>query len=171
MERALWGGEEIVVDVTGFFTTHHDLRAEMGSLGTLTLPAFSRGGVFRAAGGWELLVERTSWWRSWHELREDGVVVGTARPLNFWRQTMSIGFRGQMAELVPANFWARSWQLVGESGRVRVIVEPRGVFRRGAYVRPEEPLPLDLLVFVYYLVHVRWQEQAAAASSAAAAGS
>jgi len=116
-------------------------------------------------------VERTSWWRGWHELRENGVVLGTARPLGFWRRAMSVGFRGQMYELVPTSFWCRGWYLVDEAGTILMEVQPRGIFRRGAYVMIREPVDADLLVFTYYLVHARWQEQSTAASGAAAAGS
>ena len=69
----------VEVEVTGFFTTHHFPSSEMGGLGELTLPAFARGGVFLGSDGRELEVERTSYWRGWHELRQAGIVVGTAR--------------------------------------------------------------------------------------------
>jgi hypothetical protein len=114
-----------------------------------------------------LVVEQISWWRGWHELREDGIVLGTARPLGFWRQKMSVGFRGEMYELVPASFWARSWLLTDGTERELIDVQPRGVFRRGAYLTILAPIHTDLLVFVYYLVNVRWQEQSAAAAAAA----
>jgi hypothetical protein len=51
---------------------------------------------------------------------------------------------------------------------VLLDIQPRGVFRRGAYLTILEPMNIDLLVFTYYLVNARWQEQSAAASSAAA---
>ena len=159
--------DEVQVTVSGFFTTHHSLETVTGGLGELTLPAFSKGGVFRSGDGRELTVERTSWWRGWHELREDGVVMGTARPRGFWQRTMSVGFRGAMYELVPAGFWSRGWHLVDEAGTALLEIQPRGVFRRGAYLTVLGSVNADLLVFVYYLVNVRWQEQAAAASAAA----
>ncbi|MEE8392411.1 MAG: hypothetical protein V3S14_16655 [Anaerolineae bacterium] len=68
--------DEIEITVSGFFTTHYVLQMATGTLGELTLPAFSTSGVFRSAEGRELLVQRTSWWRGWHELRENGVVLG-----------------------------------------------------------------------------------------------
>jgi hypothetical protein len=175
MNENMWTGDEIEVDVWGFFTTHHRLQAASGELGTLTLPAFSRGGKFRFADGREIVAERTSWWRGWHELRVDSVVVATARPVGFWRQRMSVGYRGQAYELVSISCWGRGWRLFeGDGGGSAVVeVQPRGVFRRGAYLQPFAPVPTDLLIFVYYLVNARWQEQAsaAAATSSAAAGS
>jgi hypothetical protein len=174
MRQAMWTGDEIEADVRGAFTTHHRLHAASGELGTLTLPAFSYRGIFRFVDGKEIVVERTSWWRGWHEMRVDGIVVGTARPVGFWRQKMSIGFRGQVYELVSVNWWGRGWRLLedGDDDRAVIEVQPRGVLRRGAYLQSFVPVPTDLLVFVYYLVNARWQEQAsAAAASSAAAGS
>ena len=165
--QASWVADEIEVVVSGFFTTHHLLQTAAGILGELTLPAFNRTGVFRSADGRELVVERTSWWRGWHELRENAVVLGTACPRGFWRRTIEVGFRGAMYELVPASFWSRGWRLLDEMGTTLVEVQPRGVFRRGAYLMIMEPVSVDLLVFTYYLVNVRWQEQAAAAGAAA----
>jgi len=169
MERGVWTSGEIEVAVSGFFTTHHRMQTAAGVWGEFTLLAFSRSGVFRATGGRELVVERTSWWRGWHELREDGIVLGTARPRGFWRRTMSVGFRGRMYELEPASFWSRGWRLIDEAGMMILEIQPRGFFSRGAYLTIMGPVDADLLVFTYYLVNVRWQEQAAA--SAAAAGS
>jgi hypothetical protein len=167
MARELWATDEIEVDVSGFFTTHHFLQTAAKTLGEWALPAFRSGGVFRAADGRELVVERTSWWRGWHQLREDGVVLGTARPCGFWRRTMSVGLRGLMYELEPAGFWSRGWHLVDGAGTMMLDSQPRGIFRRGACIAIQCPVDADLLVFVYYLVSVRWQEQAAAASAAA----
>jgi hypothetical protein len=165
MEQGMWVNGEIEVSVSGFFTTHHRLQAVMGSLGDLTLSAFGMGGVFHAADGRELVVERTSWWRGWHELQENGIVLGTARSGNFWRQSMDVGFRGARYELVPVGCLSRGWLLVDEAGSTLVAVEPRGAFRRGAYMRISERVPADLVVFIYYLVNVRWQEQSAAAAA------
>ena len=171
MEREFWTTGEIEVNVSGFFTAHHYLESEMGVLGELTLPVFGNGGVFCSADGRELEVRRTSWWRGWHELREDGVVLGTARPRGFWRRTMSVGLKGRTNDLEPADFWSRGWRLVDGAGAILLEVRPRGVFRRGAYLTIVGSVHADLLVFAYYLVNVRWQEQSAAAASAAASGS
>lgn len=167
MNQESWVADEIEVTVSGFFTTHHVLQTSAGNLGKLTLPALSKSGVFRFAGGRELVVARTSWWRGWHELRENGIVLGTACPQGFWRRTMEIGFRGAMYELVPASFWARRWLLLDETGATLIEVQPRGAFRRGAYLTIVEPVSIDLFVFAYYLVNARWQEQSAAAGTAA----
>jgi hypothetical protein len=160
-------GDGVEVTVSGFFTTHHFVQTSTGILGELTLPAFSTGGVFYAADGRELVVRRTIWWRGWHEMREDGVVVGTAHSQGFWRRTMNVGFRGATYELVPTDCWSREWCLLDETGATVIAVRSRGAFRRGAYLTVVEPVHVDLLAFVYYLVNVRWQEQSAAAGAAA----
>jgi len=168
MARDALMANAVEVEVWGFFTTHHRMQTEAGTLGEFIFPAFSAGGVFYAADGRELVVERTSWWRGWHELRENEVVLGAARPQSFWRHTMSVGFRGAMYELAPVSFWSRGWHLIDEAGTVLLEVQPRGIFRRGAYLSVLAPANADLLIFAYYLVNVRWQEHAAATGAAAA---
>jgi hypothetical protein len=156
----------------GVFTTHHRLLAETGVLGELILPAFNSGGVFEAVDGRELVVEKTNCWRGWHELRENGIVVGSARSQGFWGRTMSVGYRGLAYELVPSGFWSDGWNLLDESREVVVEVRRWGFFRRKVGLTIQGPVHSDLLFFVYYLAHVRWQEQTAAvAASSAAAGS
>jgi hypothetical protein len=164
----MWAMDEAEVVVSGFFTTHHFVQTATEILGELTLPAFSRGGIFYAADGRELVVRKTHCWRGWHEMREGGIVVGTAHPQGFWRRSMGIGFRGAMYELRPADFWSRGWRLLDETGATAVEIRPRGVFRRGACLTVVEPVSVDLLIFSYYLVNVRWQEQTAAAGAAGA---
>lgn len=171
MARKVWTADEVEVDVSGLFTTYHRLLGEAVVLGEFTFPAFSTSGIFNATDGRELVVKRTSWWRGWHEMREGGIVLGTACPRGFWRRTMSVGFLGAMYELAPAGFWSRAWNLIDEAGMPLLEIRPRGIFRRGAYLTILGPVQVDLLVFTYYLVNVRWQEQSATASTTAAAGS
>ena len=168
MEREFWTAGELEVDVLGFFTTHHRIQTETGVLGECTFPAFSKGGIFRSADGRELVMGRTSWWRGWHELRENGIVVGTARPRGFWRRAMNVGFRGRVYGLEPAGFWSRGWYLTDEAGTILLEIRSRGFFRRGAYLTIRGQVHTDLLIFAYYLVNARWQEQSAAAGAAAA---
>jgi hypothetical protein len=167
MKDQMWTSGEIEVEMWGCFTTHHLLRTETDVLGEMTLPAFSSGGVFKAADGRNLVVEKTSWWRGWHELRENDIVVGSAHPAGFWGRTMSVGFRGLMYELVPAGFWSDGWHLLDGMGTVLVEVRRLGFFRRKVVLTVHGTVHPDLLVFVYYLVNVRWQEQTAAAAAAA----
>ncbi len=173
MKDQMWTGDEIEVEMWGCFTTHHRLSTETHVLGELILPVFSSGGVFAAADSRELVVEKTSWWRGWHELRENGIVVGSARPLGFWGQRMSVGFRGLMYELAPVGFWSDGWDLLDGSGEVVLEIRRWGFFRRKVSLTIHRSVHFDLLIFVYYLANARWQEQTAAvaAASGAAAGS
>jgi hypothetical protein len=157
--------DKVQVTVSGVFTTHHFIETVMEDLGELTLPASGKRGILHSSDGSEFTVERTSWWRGWHELRENEIVLGTARPQNFWRRTMDIGYRGATYDLISAGFWSRGWLLVGQAGTVMLDIQPRGIFRRGAHITILEPVNVDLLVFVYYLVNARWQEQAAGAAA------
>ena len=160
---------EMEVDTWGCFTTHHQMKTRTQILGELTLPAFDRGGTFLFADGRELVVGKTSWWKGWHELRENGIVVGSARPLGFWAQRIGVGFRGRMYELVSAGFWSDGWDLLDESGMKILEIRRRGFFRRMVDLLAHEEILPDLLVFAYYLAHVRWQEQTAVVATTAAA--
>lgn len=167
MTQEIWETDTLEVIVSGLFTTHHRIETPSGALGELTLPAFGWRGTFRAADGQEWVMERTRWWRGWHELRENGIVLGTARPQGFWQRKMDIGFRGLPYMLVPADIWSRRWCLMDGAGVIRLEIQPRGAFRRGARLSVRGQVDLALLVFAYYLVNARWQEQAAAAGTAA----
>ena len=158
----------VEVDIWGFFTTHHHINLRGSILGELTLPGLSNGGCFRFADGRELEMEKTSWWKGWHELRENDIVVGSARPLGFWGQRISVGYRGKMYELGAAGFWGDRWHLVDESGTVLVEILRQGFLRQKVAMTVHLEVQPDLLVFAYYLAHVRWQEQAVAVSAAAA---
>jgi hypothetical protein len=195
MRHETWLADEIEAIVSGVFTTHHVLRAPAGILGELTLPAARMRGVFRGADGRELVIERTSWWRGTYELREDGTVLGTARPRGFFRREFilvlgsdplgdeppggesldneSLGNEPLGSKLLvtepytlrAAGFWGRIWHLIDRAGEMVVEVRPRGPFRRGATLRIFKPVDVGLLAFAYRLVTARWQEQTAAAAS------
>ena len=167
MTRGVWPVGEIEVTVSGAFTTHHRFWTEAGTLGEMTLPALRRCGVFDVADGRELAVCRTSWWGRSHEMREGGVALCTARLQGFWRRAMDVRYRNREYVLQPAGFWTQSWHLVDALDHKLLEIRPRGVFRRGAFMTALAAIDADLLVFAYYLVWMRWQEQSAAASTSA----
>jgi hypothetical protein len=169
--REIWPTDEIEVSVSGAFTTHHRVHMATGALGEFTFPTFRTSGVFRATDGRELTVRRTSLWRGQRELREGDAVLCRAWPRGFFGREIVVQFKGQEYALRPAGFWTRSWRLTDGVYRALLEIRPRGVFRRGAYLTVMVLVDADLLVFAYYLVHMRWQEEAAAASAAAAGGS
>jgi hypothetical protein len=45
-------------------------------------------------------------------------------------------------------------------------IQPRGAFKQGAYLTITGAVDADLVAFVYYLVHMRQQEDAAASAAA-----
>lgn len=167
MSQQEWSINEIEVTVSGFFTTQHSLRSSAGTLGELSVPAWQRDNVFRFVDGRTLTLRRTSWWRGEHELREGGNLLGRATTRGFFRREMDVEFGGWVTTLRPLGFWQRSWELVDGSGLALLEVRPRGAFRRGAYVSVLGAVDAALLVFAYYLVNVRWQEQRAAGAAAA----
>ena len=171
MDQETWTADQIEVTVEGVFTTHHHLQSAAGSLGELTMNMGGSTGTFLSTDGRELEINRTNLWRGWYEIRDSGVVIGTATTQGFFRRTTTINYRGVEHLLEPINFWAREWRLVDPMGSVLVEVGTRGVFKRGAVIKVFGEIELDLLVFCYHLVGMRWQEQSTAASAASAASS
>jgi hypothetical protein len=161
-----WVADAIQVTVSGVFNTRHTLEVEAGSLGELTYFPFRSSGVFQAADGRELAMRKTNWWRRWYELREGETVLGNARPRGFFRREIMVQFKDQKYMLKPASFWNRCWYLTNNEGAMLLEVCPRGFFRRGAYLTILDTVDVALLVFTYYLVHMRWQEQSAAVAAA-----
>ena len=158
--------------VEGFFNTTHHIDSPLGNWGDLTLPGFANQATFETQDGRTLNLVQTRWWASTYELREGHMVVGTASPRGFLKNEMDVGFRGLMYRLVPEGIFSTAWRLLDAEGNTVILVDRRGIFKAGAYVTAQVPVPLDLVVFTYYLVNRRWQQQsAAAASTAAAAGS
>jgi hypothetical protein len=158
--------DEIEVEVSGFFTTHHYFETESGTLGELTFPAFSSYGVFQAADGRELLMQKTHWLGSAHEFIEGEVVRGTADRQGLFKREIDVQFDGQEYVLEPTGVLSRGWYLVGAAGTVLLEIQPRGLLQQGAYLSILGALDFDLVVFAYYLIHMRWQEDAAAAAAA-----
>lgn len=161
-----WIADEIEVEVSGFFTTCHRLQTAVGVMGELTLSALRSNGVFRFVDGRELTMKRTSWWRAWHELSEDGVVSGSTRPRGFFRREIVVQFGDREFALKPGGFWTRSWHLIDDAGTALLEIRPQGIFRRGALLTILDAVDVALLVFSYYLVYVRWREERAAAAAA-----
>jgi hypothetical protein len=124
------------------------------------------GGVFscQRAAKVELTVRRTNWWRRWYELQEREMVLGSARPRGVFRRETIVQFTGQEYVLGPAGFWNRRWRLTNDEGTILLEICSQGLFRRGAHLAILDTVDVALLVFTYYLVHMRWQEEASAAS-------
>ena len=95
MEQESWTTDEIEAVVSGFFTTRHSLQTATGIMGELTLLPLRSNDVFRFASGRELMLKRKSWWQSWYELEENGIVSGSTRSHRFFQRETVIQFGGK----------------------------------------------------------------------------
>jgi hypothetical protein len=160
-----WVTDEIEVTVSGFWNTQHSLQAGPDLIGELTLPGFRRKGLLRLSDGRELTVEHTSFWKGTHEMREGGVLLGTARTRGVFKRQVDVGFGERQYVLQPGSVWKRNWLLVDLEGTVLLEMRPRGAFRRGAFVAVLAEVGIDLLAFAYYLVHKSWEAESAAVAT------
>ena len=156
----------IEVDVTGFFTTHHHLEAGWGELAELTFPAFSQSATYQTVDGRQVNMQKTHWLGTAYETVDGGVVRGTADRPGLFRRDMAVQFDGRDYWLEPEGLLKQGWFLLDVERQVLLEIQPRGVFRQGAYITVHSSIELDLIAFAYYLVHMRQQEDAAAAAAA-----
>jgi hypothetical protein len=166
MKKEIWTRDEIEVEVSGFFTTHHLLRTEAGTLGELTCPAFSQSATYRTTGGRELLMQKTHWLGTSFELVEGEVVRGNGARPGLFRRDIVLEVDGQQYSLEPEGVFSQGWRLFDARGQQLLELQPRGVFRQGAYLTITGAIDDDLVAFTYYLVHMRQQEDAAGAVAA-----
>ena len=160
--------DTVEVNVTGFFTTHHYLQAEWGDLGEMTFPAFSQSATYIALDGREVVMQKRHWLGTAYEMVEGDTVRGEADRPGLLRRDIAVWFEGQDYSLEPEGLLKMGWFLLDAGGNTLLEIQPRGVFRQGAYLILHRSIELDLVAFAYYLVHMRKQEDAAAASAASA---
>lgn len=166
MNQEIWTLDEIEVEVSGFFTTHHVLRTEAGILGELIFPAFSQSARYRSSGGRELLMRKTHWLSSTHDLVEGEVVRGSGARPGLFRRDIVLQVDGQQYSLEPEGILSQGWRLFDARGQQLLGLRPRGIFRQGAYLTVTGAVDADLVAFAYYLVQMRQQEEAAGATAA-----
>ena len=166
MGQDIWMLDEIEVAVSGFFTTHHHFQTEWGGLGKCTFPAFSQHAIYRTAEGRELLMQKSHWLGSAHELVDGGSVRARADRAGLFRRDILIQFDGREYTLEPEGLFSRGWLLFDAGGTKVLEYRPRGAFKQGAYLTISGSINSDLVAFVYYLVHMRQQEDAAATTAA-----
>jgi hypothetical protein len=167
MTEAEWSADWIEVMVTGFFTTQHELGSAAGPLGRLTIPTFKKTSIFQGTDGRELTMRQPSIWKQVYELRAGEELLGRAWAAGLLRRDVVVQLHNQEYSLQPVSFWNRAWRLVDAQGAVLLHIEPRGIFRRGARLQILTEIELALLAWAYYLVHKRWETEAAAAHAAA----
>ena len=169
MSDEFWKVSEIEVRVSGVFTTHHHFQTESGEWGEMIFPAFAQRAVFRTADGRELEMAKAGWLSSAHRLFEGESVRAVADRPGLLHREMTIECDGRAYELVPEGLLKQGWFLVDGAGMTLLEIQPRGVFRQGAYITITGWVDADLVAFAYYLVHMRKQEDAAAAAAASGA--
>ena len=158
----------IRVDVTGFFTTHHYLQAEWGELGELTFRAFNQGATYEALDGRKVTMQKSHWLGTAHEMVDGGVVRGRGDRPGLLRTDIALQFDGRDYILEPEGLLKQGWFLLDAGRHILMEIQPRSVFRGGAYLSLRAPIELDLVAFAYYLVHMRKQETAAAVAATSA---
>ena len=158
----------IEVDVTGFFTTHHYLRAEWGEIGELTLSAFGQAATYEALDGRKVTMQKSHWLGSAYEMVEGSVVRGRADRPGLFRTDIAVQFDGLDYMLEPEGLLKQGWFLLDAERHILMEIQPRGVFKQGAYLSLRAAIELDLVAFAYYLVHMRKQEDAAVVAATSA---
>jgi hypothetical protein len=164
-----WTFDQIEVEVSGFFTTHHYFETAAGTFGEFTFPAFSQQGIFQTADGRALVMQKTSWLGSAHEVLDDGVVRGTADRRGLLSRDIIVQFDGLEYTLEHEGLFSQGWFLFDAEGNKLLETQPRGIFKQGAHLIIRGVVGVDLIAFVYYLIHMRQQEDAAVAAAASGA--
>lgn len=157
--------DQIEVEVSGFFTTHHLLRTEAGLLGEFTFRAFADGATFTTRDGRQLTMQKPKWLGTAQELIEGGRVRGWADRRGVFSRDMVLELDGQQYQLVPEGAFSRGWFLRDAAGRTLLECQPKGVFNQNSYLDIWDSIDADLVAFAYYLIYVRRQEDAAAAAA------
>lgn len=160
--------DEIEIEVSGLFTTHHYLQTRSGTLGSLKFPAFGQYAIYHTADGRELLMQKTHWLGTAHELVEGELVRGRGDRPGLLRRDIAIWFDDQEYSLEPEGLLSRGWYLVDASSNKLMELQPRGILKQGAYLTIIGAIDTDLVAFAYYLTYMRQQEDAAVAVAASA---
>jgi hypothetical protein len=169
MTEDLWAVDEIIVDVSGFFTTEHAFRSASQTLAVLKVPAGMAEGSYESRGGRRIVVRRTGCLSRGYELLDSSLVRGAAEPRGLFKMGYALQFDGQALELVPEGVFRQGWLLVDGEGHLLLRLEPLGVFQRGTRLVASQPVEVPLVVLAYYLYQVLQQETAAVVTTAAAA--
>jgi hypothetical protein len=84
------------------------------------------------------------------------------------RRDIAVQFDGRDYWLEPEGILKQGWLLLDAERRILIEIQPRGVFKQGAYLMLRAPVELDLVAFAYYLVHMRRQEDASVVAATSA---
>lgn len=157
--------DKIEILASGFFSTRHKLQTNTEVIGEMTLRGMKMQGNFWSNDGRELELAKKKWWKSIYEIREGGAVVGEARPRGFFRREFILDYDRKAYRLTPTGIGGRIWRLFNNTGTLLLEVSRRGAFQRGAHLRIRGEIDFPLMLFAYYVVNARWQEQQATAAA------
>lgn len=160
---------EIRISITGLLTTHHCFYTPEGRWGELILPALSNQGCFRCDDGSEFLVRKVHWLGTAHEMLVGRSVLGTADRPGVLSQDIVIDFRGRQYRLQPEGVLKNGWHLSDAGGNRLLEARLCGILQEEAVLTTVLPLDRELIVFVYCLIWMRRQEEAAATAATIAA--
>ncbi len=165
MNKEYFTTDLIAVIETGIFKTEHVFGTQSDVLGVLTLNAGKSEGTYTDQEDLSLVFEKTSFWKSHYELKQEGAVIASAAPRGGLSRVSIINFEGEPYALLPGKGMSRSWTLKNSQDQFLCEFKPRGMFKRGAMLRILNQVSISLLVFSYCLVIKKWQEQSAAGAA------
>lgn len=158
-----WKADLVEVTVSGVIQTEHVFNTAGGILGVLTMKGVKSQGAFQGVEGGEVQLSRTNFWKSQYALLERGTELGSAKPPRAISRAFAVEYHGDQLVLIPGKGLTRIWRLLDDQGSVICELKPRSAFKRGALIQIFSSVEVKLLVFVYYLVFIRWREQSSAA--------
>ena len=159
----------IEVTVAGFFTTQHSFRTSTGYWGKLTFPAFSDQATFCREDGVDLVMRKMHWMGTAHELLIGKIKCASADRAGLLKRDILIDYDGRRYRFQPEGALKGGWYLTDEAGTRLLDIRPCGMFRQGAILNITCTMEGNLVIFVYYMFHVRGQEEAAAVAATTAA--
>lgn len=152
----------IEITVSGGLKTEHVFHAADGVLGVLNLNGMISKGEFRGADGSQLILEKTSFWKSEYQLLEGSGIVASAKSPKVFKRAFEIEYEGRSMRLEPDGLTLRSWTVLDEDQHPICEIKRRGALKRGAVIHLFSPAELGLLALAYTLVTKRWQEESSA---------
>ena len=155
----------IAVFESGIFKTEHVFGTNTDLLGTLIMNSVKTKGTFTGTEDLSLDFEKIHFWKNQFEIKQGGVVMGSAAPRGVLSRVFILGLGEESYLLSPGKGFSRVWTLRNARGQILCEIKPRGIFKRGAMFRILYQLPITLLVFSYCLVSKSWQDQSAAAAA------
>lgn len=104
--------------------------------------------------------------------KDDGRVIVTAEKPSSWRDRFLFEHNGNRYELKHESAWSSAFVLSRDGIGLVGSVRRKGFFKREWTADMPEELPLEVVVFIVWLVVILWKraESAAAAGGAGAAG-